>query len=474
MTLKKECDFVFNSDNRWFHLYIPFDAETVLMAVLWLCLLIVVFHFFRKRTKLIQNFGVTTLLLLLGLVLVRLFMPIQLNYSKDIPSVLLGRISSFFCDTQLFVLPGLSVGVTPLHLVLAVWLAGIVISLVQFLWYTRKCLKAYLETTRDPLPEETELLEQVQKEFHGGRPARMYHAMVLSPMTYGYFRPTILLPMSQLYTRDELRCVLLHELTHRYHRDSWIKLLVQILCCLFWWNPLMYLFRQDVNQTLELHCDASVCARLTPSEQCDYLQAIVGTMSFSHSVQKRVKEKATTASRLSSQTQQEMIAQRMELLVKINERSKHTKWYYVVTVFVMMAALLCTYLFAFSSQSQEFNRLEYYTSGVAVNQENSYLVEYPEGCYFLAVKGQPDSPYALQTLTPLENSALVEQALHERGLEVKTVDKEGFLEVLALSGSQDPESDYLFWAYMYFPDLLTPEEREAFSIEEYGGDHTAL
>lgn len=53
MTLKKECDFVFNSDNRWFHLYIPFDAETVLMAVLWLCLLIVVFHFFRKRTKLI-------------------------------------------------------------------------------------------------------------------------------------------------------------------------------------------------------------------------------------------------------------------------------------------------------------------------------------------------------------------------------------------------------------------------------------
>lgn len=104
---------MFNSDNRWFHLYIPFDAETVLMAVLWLCLLIVVFHFFRKRTKLIQNFGVTTLLLLLGLVLVRLFMPIQLNYSKDIPSVLLGRISSFFCDTQLFVLPGLSVGVTP-------------------------------------------------------------------------------------------------------------------------------------------------------------------------------------------------------------------------------------------------------------------------------------------------------------------------------------------------------------------------
>ena len=77
---------MFNSDNRWFHLYIPFDAETVLMAVLWLCLLIVVFHFFRKRTKLIQNFGVTTLLLLLGLVLVRLFMPIQLNYSKDIPS----------------------------------------------------------------------------------------------------------------------------------------------------------------------------------------------------------------------------------------------------------------------------------------------------------------------------------------------------------------------------------------------------
>lgn len=464
---------MFDSTNRLFQLYIPFDTKTVFMAVLWLCLLIVVFHFFRKRTKLIQNFGVTTLLLLLGLVLVRLLVPVQLKFAPTIPSVLLGKISSFFCDTQLFVLPGLSVGVTPLHLILVVWLAGIVISSVQFIWRTRKCLKAYLETTCDPSPEEAELLQQVQKKFHGGRPARMYHAMVLSPMTYGYFRPTILLPMSQLYTREELRCVLLHELTHRYHRDSWIKLLVQILCCLFWWNPLMYLFRQDVNQTLELHCDASVCARLTPEEQCDYLQAIVGTMSFSHSVQKRLREKATTASRLSPQMRREMINQRMELLVKINERPKRTKRYYVVTVLVMVVALLCTYLFAFASQSQEFNRLEYYTSGVAVNQENSYLVEYPEGCYFLAVKGQPDSPYALQTLTPLENSDLVEQALNERGLEVKTVDKEGFLEVLALSGSQDPESDYLFWAYMYFPDLLTPEERDAFSIEEYGS-HTSL
>ena len=66
-----------------------------------------------------------------------------------------------------------------------------------------------------------------------------------------------MIPAGKKYSDQELYCALLHELFHFYHRDAWIKLLVQLLCSLLWWNPLMYLFQRDVTQTLELHCDAA-------------------------------------------------------------------------------------------------------------------------------------------------------------------------------------------------------------------------
>ena len=102
-----------------------------------------------------------------------------------------------------------------------------------------------------------------------------------------------------------------------------------------------------------------------------------------------------------------------------------------------------------------------------MNQENSYLLEYPEDCYFLVTLNSSDSEQPIQAFVPLDDSETVRQALEEHQLEVKNVDKEGFLQVLADTGSQDPEADYLFWAYMYFPDLLTQEERNSFSMEEY-------
>ena len=146
---------------------------------------------------------------------------------------------------------------------------------------------------------------------------------------------------------------------------------------------------------------------------------------------------------------------------------KHSKRYYFLATLAMTAALFCTYLFIFTPFHTQYHELESYTSGTAVTQENSYLLEYPEDCYFLVTLNSSDSEQPIQAFVPLDDSETVRQALEERQLEVKNVDKEGFLQVLADTGSQDPEADYLFWAYMYFPDLLTQEERNSFSMEEY-------
>ena len=106
------------------------------------------------------------------------------------------------------------------------------------------------------------------------------------------------------------------------------------------------------------------------------------------------------------------------------------------------------------------------TSGIPVTQETSYLVQYPKDCYFLVVSASSDSEEAIYALVPLDDPNMVQEALEVRRLEVRTVDKAGFLKALAQTGSEDPEADYIFWAYLYFPDQLTQEEKAAFSMSE--------
>ena len=51
---------MFDDANRFYSSAISVNSQSVIMAVLWISLLIVVFHLIRKRIKLVQNFGVVT------------------------------------------------------------------------------------------------------------------------------------------------------------------------------------------------------------------------------------------------------------------------------------------------------------------------------------------------------------------------------------------------------------------------------
>lgn len=95
-----------------------------------------------------------------------------------------------------------------------------------------------------------------------------------TPMGIGVFKKRILLPR-QDYTEQELRYILLHEETHFAHHDQLIKMLMQILCCIFWWNPFVYLLQKAVSQMLEIRCDREVAQSADKAEYMEVLLALV-------------------------------------------------------------------------------------------------------------------------------------------------------------------------------------------------------
>ena len=83
---------------------------------------------------------------------------------------------------------------------------------------------------------------------------------LFNPLTYGVFRPVILLPKSG-YSDQELQLILTHEHTHIRRFHTLYKLLLAAALCLFWWNPCVWLLYFFANRDLELSCDEQVLLR---------------------------------------------------------------------------------------------------------------------------------------------------------------------------------------------------------------------
>src|SRR5262249_8085837 len=73
-------------------------------------------------------------------------------------------------------------------------------------------------------------------------------------------RPTILLPMRLFRQFDEQQAALIlaHELAHLRRRDHWVRFVEMIVSTVYWWNPLVWVIRWQIQQAEDLCCDAWV------------------------------------------------------------------------------------------------------------------------------------------------------------------------------------------------------------------------
>jgi TonB family protein len=99
---------------------------------------------------------------------------------------------------------------------------------------------------------------------------------VAVPFTCGLTRPRILLPASAItWTAATLQAVLLHERAHIRRRDLVTQAAAQMVACLWWFQPGVWLLRSRLRAESEFACDAEVlCAGLRPSDYASELLSI--------------------------------------------------------------------------------------------------------------------------------------------------------------------------------------------------------
>lgn len=98
-----------------------------------------------------------------------------------------------------------------------------------------------------------------------------------TPMTWGIWRPVILLPFgAEDWSEEHLTAALLHEWGHIRRRDCLTRLLAQVASVIFWMNPLVWVAMRRLRLEQEMACDDLVLgAGISATDYATQLVALV-------------------------------------------------------------------------------------------------------------------------------------------------------------------------------------------------------
>lgn len=152
------------------------------------------------------------------------------------------------------------------------WLLGAVCALGCALVSYFRLLRALRKSARTLLCPE---LEEIKARLGIRRriPFRVTDCTT-APMMAGLFRPVLYLPGGPI-GGDELRHVLLHELTHVKRGDLLFKWFALFVRCVHWFNPLVYLVCKELDETCEISCDLAVTRSMDEPGRRSYMGTIL-------------------------------------------------------------------------------------------------------------------------------------------------------------------------------------------------------
>lgn len=104
-------------------------------------------------------------------------------------------------------------------------------------------------------------VKKIAYQLNIKRPVQVYVSQIIkSPVTIGYLKPIILLPVAALnnLTTQQVEAVLLHELSHIRRSDYLINFMITVIHTLLYFNPFVKLFVQVIEAEREKCCDETV------------------------------------------------------------------------------------------------------------------------------------------------------------------------------------------------------------------------
>lgn len=110
----------------------------------------------------------------------------------------------------------------------------------------------------------------------------MGNSETTSPFTVGILHKYIVIPaiMINALDEEEIEFVLSHECYHTSQNDVGRKVLMIVLNCLNWFNPLFYFLKDNLSAWMEIACDEAVTERFDGRQKRKYAALIIKSLEL--------------------------------------------------------------------------------------------------------------------------------------------------------------------------------------------------
>lgn len=220
-----------------------------------------------------------------GIAAMRLLIPFSVPSSFSVYSLLGGRASNIDAVKSPRATQVLPVGAkeqmttmlgsisNAISIWTVIWASGVFVCAMFFAVSYWKCRQKF----QSSLPVDNDftrnwLIAHQQRRVISIRQSSRFSA----PLTYGIFQPVILMPISTKWENAKsLQYVLAHEYVHIRRFDGIRKLVLIVVLCVHWFNPLVWAMYIVANRDIELSCDEAVVRLFGESAKAAYARALI-------------------------------------------------------------------------------------------------------------------------------------------------------------------------------------------------------
>lgn len=354
-----------------------FSLSSVLNTIIFSNILIIILHVILKNTKVMISIGIKLIPAFIILTIIRLFLPFEYIFTRNV------FYPWWFSEVIAF-LRGDFISILSFRL--SLWTILQIIWGIGFVMCILKMIKQYVLFSRfvkaDGIIITSEyqinkIMNDICKEHKiKNRFCIMEVHFINTPMIYGLIIPHILLPKNLDYKENDMNYILRHEAAHYLHRDLWLKLFLEIICALYWWNPFVLMLKNQGSAVLEMRVDNALLNNQNKGNKTEYLECLI---KIAKSGMNNYYESDLAIS--FCEKSKPLLTKRFELMlsegnVKENKNSR------IIIVGSIVGIYLLSVFFVFEGSCKI---VETDLSIITPTEDNAYLIESVDGGYDLYI-----------------------------------------------------------------------------------------
>lgn len=368
---------------------IELSFYTILMAFLTSTVLFSLSCIFFSSSKRILNVGYKTIAFISFLSILRLVVPIDFDFTAILPmNELAKQISFFICQHRIAFF---SIRLSIWDILLVIWLIGILFQLILYWRQYKQIDRIVIQTGKNVSYHSNYMkaFQSIQISYGISRQLPVYEIpMLSSPMLFSIRNPRILLPAENNYSDDDLYFIFRHEMTHFLHHDLLYKFFFQLLFIVYWWNPLKYILKRQVNNLLEINVDSSLTQNF--EDAIPYMECLIKIKKQCAVSNKNYFDSCTLSI---SNIKEGSLEKRFQLLA---HPSKQPHRFSGIFILISISIFLSSYFVTWEplpvDNSSTMNEQDF-----ILTEENAYAILNEDGTYDIYLYGE-----YLETVTSLK------------------------------------------------------------------------